>query len=92
LTCDRRPDQVEGRYQGGVLSTVADQDTLVPGGGATFDFFSEPDVHAGEVVFDRQLCQRPRPYFRSSADTRSIGIASTVRPRPVTVVARRGEL
>lgn len=39
------------RYRDGALSTVADQDTPVPGGRGTFAFFSEPDVHASEVVF-----------------------------------------
>jgi hypothetical protein len=39
------------RYRDGALSVVADQDTVVPGSVATFPFFAEPDVHAGEVVF-----------------------------------------
>lgn len=34
----------------------------------------------------------PRPYFFSIARTRSSGIASTVVPRPLTVVARNNEL
>jgi len=39
------------RYGAGALSTIADQDTPVPGGRTTFAAFSEPDIHAGEVVF-----------------------------------------
>jgi hypothetical protein len=39
------------RYRAGELSTVADQDTPVPGGGTTFASFSAPDIHGGEVVF-----------------------------------------
>lgn len=35
---------------------------------------------------------RPIPCSRSTARTRSSGIASTVRPRPVTVVAMNSEL